>query len=230
MIRKVPETTRLEIKFVAYEVEAAHIAGWLRMHSAGFFTPYPDRWVNNVYFDTHRYFAYSENLSGSSYRSKLRYRWYGSQEFPDSGTLEVKCKRNYYGWKLRFQASRALGSDGDYWNDIRRNLIEQLEPAARKWVEAYPQPVIINRYYRQYYISRDERIRATIDVRQAMYDQRYKPYPNLIHRANIPNVMVLEFKFDRKDSRRASQILQGVPLRVSRNSKYMTGVKAIHGY
>ncbi len=68
-----------------------------------------------------------------------------------------------------------------------------------------------------------------MDTRQAVWDQRFKPYPNFKHAANLPRVLVVEFKFDRKDRDQASEMLQGMPLRVSRHSKYMTGMRAISG-
>ncbi|MDA3791225.1 MAG: VTC domain-containing protein [Desulfobacula sp.] len=225
----VPEDARCEIKFVAHESEADYLRQWLHLHWAGFKVPYPDRWVNNVYFDTLHYFAYQENLSGASARTKVRYRWYEQHDYPDKGTLEVKRKRNYFGWKLRFKAYKAPYKNGDHWFDIKRNLMNEMNAEAKIWLQSNPQPVIINRYLRNYYVSQDDRIRATIDVCQSMYDQRYKAYPNVVHKANIPNSLVLEFKFNRHDNKYASSILQGLPLRVSRNSKYMTGVKAICG-
>lgn len=81
-----------------------------------------------------------------------------------------------------------------------------------------------------YFVSRDEKVRATIDVKQKMFDQRYKPFPNVRYSVNLPKTLVLEFKFDRKDRAIASEIMQGLPLRVCRNSKYMIGVKSIHGF
>ena len=231
MSRRVPAHARLEIKFVASELEVHHLTQWLRLHPAGFYTPHPDRQVNNVYFDTHHYFAFTENLSGASARTKVRYRWYGHHDYPVAGALEIKCKRNYFGWKLRFDAAESpCSSDTDSWPDIRSNLIAQLEPEARKWLEANPHPVILNRYHRSYFVTHDGRVRATIDTGQVMYDQRYKPAPNITRPANIPRTLVLEFKFARSDRDHAAQITQGLPLRVSRNSKYMTGVKAIHGF
>lgn len=230
MIRKVPEDARLEIKFVADEIEVHRLRQWIRLHPAFFYVPHPDRWVNNVYFDTHHYFGFTENLSGASARTKVRYRWYGSHEYPGKGNLEIKCKRNYFGWKLRFRAEESPYSEGDSWRDMHHNLIGWLEPEAKKWLDANPHPVIITRYHRQYFVTRDEKVRATIDVEQSMFDQRYKPYPNINHPTNIPKTLVLEIKFDRRDRDLASSIIQGLPLRVSRNSKYMVGVKALHGY
>lgn len=225
----VPEDARFEIKFVGHESEADYLRQWLRLHWAGFYVPYPDRRVNNVYFDTLQYLAFKENLSGASARTKVRYRWYDHDDYPAKGTLEIKHKRNYFGWKVRFKAKNAPYKNGDQWCDIKRNLIEQMSGEAKIWLQSNPQPVILNRYWRSYYVSQDDRIRATIDVCQSMYDQRYKPYPNVKYKANIVSSLVLEFKFDRHDNKYASLIFRGLPLRVGRNSKYVTGVRSICG-
>lgn len=230
MIRQVPETARLEIKFTANESEVDTLRQWLKLHWAGFYTPFPERWVNNVYFDTYEYLAYSENLSGASARTKVRYRWYGQHDHPQNGTLEIKCKRNYFGWKLRFKAESVPASDHSSWKDIQKNLVQQLDPEAKLWLESNPQPVMLNRYFREYYVSRDNKIRATIDTRQRVFDQRYKRHPNIKYAANLPKTLVLEVKFDRRDRDIAAHIVQGLPLRISRNSKYMIAVQSILGF
>lgn len=230
MIRNVPEDARLEIKFVADETKLDEVRYWLKLNSSGFYKPYPDRWVNNIYFDTHNYYSYNENLTGSSYRTKVRYRWYGYSYSDDKGVLEVKCKRNYFGWKIRFPMEHTPDLAASSWRFILNYLVEQLGPEAKKWIEANPNPVIINRYFREYYVSHDNLVRATIDTNQVIYDQRYKPTPNITYKNNIPSILVLEFKFDRQDRLLASQTIQGLPLRVSRNSKYIFGVKSMHGF
>jgi len=63
MNSSVPDHARLEIKFAAYEVQVHTLLHWLYMHPARFFMPFPDRWVNNIYFDMHNYHAFTENLS-----------------------------------------------------------------------------------------------------------------------------------------------------------------------
>jgi len=226
---KVPEDARLEIKFSAYEAECYALLNWLSLHSAGFIRPYPDRWVNNIYFDTHNNAAYVENLSGASSRTKIRYRWYGKSLVPDTGTLEIKCKRNYFGWKHRYRIITTPYEQGASWITIRKLLLEQLSADGKMWLENNPFPILINRYHRKYFVSSDSKIRITIDTNQAVWDQRFKPYPNYIHRANLPHTLVVEVKFGRKDRDLASKILQGIPIRVSRHSKFMNGVKAISG-
>jgi len=230
MISSVPLDTRYEIKFVGYASLYHSLANWLDLHPAGFSVPFPDRQVNNVYFDTFDYDAYSENLFGASDRTKVRYRWYGPSLMPDSGALEVKRKRNFFGWKLHYDVPELRYAETDGWHEIRRAMAEQVSSEAKHWLDFNPQPVLINRYHRNYLISGDGRVRVTIDTRQEVWDQRFKAWPSFDRRANIADTLVVEFKFGREDRSLASQLLQGIPLRVSRHSKYIVGATAIHSY
>lgn len=225
----VPQQARLEIKFVADVRFERLLASWFEGHPACFIEPFPARWVNNAYFDTYDYRAFRENLSGASQRHKLRYRWYGSSTLPRSGTVEVKCKRNFYGWKLRFPVDDVPFRPNDRWRAMRHKLALRLPPEGRLWLEANPQPVIINRYHRRYLVTHDQKVRATIDTQLSVYDQRYKPAPNIRHASNAPDVLVVELKFERSERDRASRLVEGLPLRVSRHSKYVTAVQSIQG-
>lgn len=224
-----PEDVRLEIKFAAYDVHIYTILNWIALHSAAFRVPHPDRRINNVYFDTHGYAGYIQNLSGASSRVKVRYRWYGDSREPAPGGLEVKCKRNYLGWKRRFHTPHLQVNPEHDWRTIRSLLIGQLSAEGRTWLETYPVPVLINRYSRKYFVSGDDKVRVTIDSGQAVWDQRFKAMPNYRRRAALPATLVAEFKFDRKDRDLASELIQTMPIRVSRHSKYMNGVRAIAG-
>jgi hypothetical protein len=182
--------------------------------------------VNNIYFDTFDQFAYAENLSGASARSKVRFRWYGEGEDPEKGTLEVKRRRSSVGWKLSYRTGPVPLVDVP-WLRFRRTLREELSGDARIWLDANPQPILINRYRRRYFLSRDGRVRLTVDWDQRVYDQRLCATPNLTRRANLPDTLVVELKFDREDRKLANRYAQGIPIRLSRNSKYVIGVQAI---
>lgn len=227
MLLSMPDDARLEIKFSAYEFQLDTILKWINMHSAGFKVPYPNRAVNNVYFDTHDYASYVQNLSGESARIKLRYRWYGQSCEPDQGNLEVKCKRNYFGWKLHFPCPKLRIEKQNSWHVIKRNLVEQLSPEGRLWLNTYSTPILINRYLRRYFLSSDNKVRVTVDTQQAVWDQRFKSQPNYDRKANLTPNLVVEIKLDRKDRLLASHLIQSMPIRVSRHSKYMNGVQAI---
>ncbi len=224
------EEVRLEIKFVAYAYEVDRVVQWLRLHHAAFDKPFPDRRVHNVYFDSYDYDAYGENLSGISKRVKVRYRWYGEERYPDVGVLEVKCKRNIYGWKHRFPVTVSPLQSGKRWRDIRNSITGVLPAMGKINLNTYPQPVILNQYNRQYFVSRDKSVRVTIDTGMKVYDQRYKPTPNVTRRANISDLMVIEFKAEPSAQDEVNRVVQTLPIRVNRHSKYTTGVEAIYSY
>lgn len=220
------EGARIEVKYVAYESEASRLVDWLLSHPAGFGRTHPDRWVSSVYFDTYTYACYAENLAGTSHRTKIRYRWYG-RDADAPGVLEVKRKRNLFGWKLRYQTETNPVLNGGAWGGIGKELQRLLPAEGRIWLQQHPQPMLINRYFRQYFLTADGTVRVTIDGQQEVFDQRFSAAPNFTRRAHIPHTAVMEFKFDRDERVRASAIMQSLPLRVSRHSKYMTAAKAL---
>ena len=226
----VPVSARYEIKFVAYIDRLQEIIEWINVHPAVISKSYPDRVVNNVYFDTFNYTAFSENLSGASSRTKVRYRWYGESSVLDRGVLEIKRKRNYFGWKTYHKVNSSPFETGDSWKSIYGKILKQIDLTGKLWLQSNPFPIMINQYKRKYFTTLDDRIRVTIDTDQKVWDQRYKPCPNIIHNAILPNTFVVEFKFDRKDTQYASKVLLGVPFRVGRHSKYMNAVRACSGY
>jgi hypothetical protein len=223
------EDGRYEVKFVTGDPMAWKLRHWLKLHPAGFRVAYPARRVNNVYFDTDDFTTYWENLTGISARTKVRYRWYGERLEPGPGGLELKGKRNSLGWKRIFPVVESPWRPGASWRAIRRNLLASLPHLGRLWLEEHPIPVLINSYRREYYVSADGLVRVTLDLDQGVWDQRFSPHPNLTRAANLPRCVVVEAKCARGDRDLASRVLQGIPIRVSRHSKYVTGVRAVSG-
>lgn len=224
----VPQDARLEIKFAAYRAKLDQVLNWIKLHPSAFHSPHPDRWVNNVYFDTLNSAAYVQNLSGASSRVKVRYRWYGQSQVPAAGILEIKCKRNFFGWKKRFECNDLPdGQQNDDWRSFNRRLSDTLPHEGRLWLQTYPAPTILNRYLRRYFVSRDEKIRITVDTDQAVWDQRFKSLPNYDQQSNLPDTLVVEVKFAREDRDLASDTIQTMPIRVSRHSKFMNGIRTV---
>ncbi|MGK0155084.1 MAG: hypothetical protein ACI9SE_002044 [Neolewinella sp.] len=223
---EVPEEARYEVKYAAREVEVNRVLNWLLLHPAGFRVAHPDRQINNVYFDTHDYAALDEKLAGTSSRNKLRYRWYGEQLLPAAGTLELKCRRNAFGWKLNHYVTTAPQSTAT-WPSFIRELRLGATPVMRRWLDENPVVVMINRYQRRYFESADGRVRATIDTGLATWDQRFGPRPNVDRPAPLARSVVLELKFGRHDRDFAAACMRNVPIRVSAHSKYALAVEAI---
>ncbi len=95
------------------------------------------------------------------------------------------------------------------------------------WLDANPQAVLINRYEREYFVSRDGKLRVTLDAHQRVFDQRFGERPNLTRPANLPATVVGEFKFAHEDFSLGSRAIQGFRVRASRNSKYVIGVQSL---
>jgi hypothetical protein len=224
------DEARQEIKFVARGAQLDGICHYLKSCDAAFSEHHPDRVINNVYYDNYEYFAYAENLSGVSERNKLRYRWYGENILPQAGTLELKCKRNHLGWKFQNSIPNAPATENSTWREISRNIRRQVPCHARQWMDFSPQPVLINRYYRRYFISADGKIRATVDTQQTVYEQRHHSRPNIARPVNHPDLLILEYKFGEQDRDLVSRLLCNIPLRRSRHSKYVVGLLALTNY
>ena len=220
------EDARHEVKFVGDATCRPTLEAWIRTHAAGFLEPHPARRVSSAYFDTHGYRAYQQNLMGATSRRKLRLRWYGEASDPEQAALELKIRRNGLGWKVSHPVGR-LPLSGDSWCEIRRSVSRRLPAEARIPFEESSFPVLINSYQRRYFESPDRGVRVTLDWDQKAFDQRFGSHPNLTRRADLPDTLVVEFKFLPRARRAASEMIQGLPLRVSRNSKYVIGVATI---
>ena len=80
---------RFEVKFVASAYHLADILCWLRFHGGLFVSQHANRRIHNIYFDTYDLIAYRDNVSGIGRRNKVRYRWYGEEDTPTPGVLDL---------------------------------------------------------------------------------------------------------------------------------------------
>ena len=217
---------RFETKFVSEQSNLDSITRWIRAHRAGFRVLHPVRQVNNIYFDTFDYRSYGENLAGISRRVKTRLRWYGhSEDVLQASALEFKHRQNKQGWKVTYPLD---GIDlSNNWPEITRSISQQLPPERRVIFQAFPMPTLINRYSRAYFLSSDGRLRVTIDENICVFDQRNTARPKFSPKINLPEYLIVEFKFHHGDFQSVDSVIRDFPLRPSRSSKYVTGLKAI---
>ncbi len=229
MSATLPDTQDLrhEIKFVTYASERARILNWLQLQPACFSVPYPPRHINNVYFDTFDYRAYAENLAGISQRKKLRYRWYGEGVGPDRGVMELKLKRNHFGWKQRFAINEPPWQAGLSWREVVEAMRAAMPMLGQLWLDQNPLPVLLNRYRREYFVTANDQIRATLDSDQRIFDQRRNTYPNFETAGITEDTIVLEFKFPITARKSVEQLLKHIPIRIGRHSKYMNAMRAL---
>jgi hypothetical protein len=85
----------------------------------------------------------------------------------------------------------------------------------------------MNCYTRRYFETRDGSIRATVDADQQVYDQRYGTRPNLRRRTPVTATSILEVKMPPELAPEVGAALAGLPLRLSRSSKYCEAVQSV---
>ena len=216
--------SRYEIKLVAQRSDLHRVRALLRLHSVGFSLAYPTRRVNNVYFDTPEMSSADANLAGISERWKLRLRWYGNTNVVVDGVWELKRKSGGVGWKV----SRALDHTVDLGQLSRTEISKILRFCVPNLMAPHlvPElsPTLFNHYEREYYVSHDGVLRATLDYDQIFYDQRHLMRLNLTRKAPFLDTMVLELKTGVDHYDQLCEAIQHFPMRVSRNSKYVNGI------
>jgi len=221
-----PIPLRYERKFVTWDLDVREAEAVIRFHPAVFREAFPPRFVNNLYFDTPSFDHYQANLRGVAERVKCRIRWYGERLGPIARpTLELKRKRGLVGSKQGY-ALQPFAFDESF---DARGAIEKAELPA--WLApelAALRPVLINRYRRRYFLSRDGRYRLTLDSELAFWPTGGVAN-RLIARGTGDPRLIVELKFAIGDDVGAARIATRLPFRLSRNSKYVIGVDTLYG-
>ncbi|MEM7367381.1 MAG: polyphosphate polymerase domain-containing protein [Bacteroidota bacterium] len=205
---------RFERKYRIEGKPAATVKQLLRFHPASFRELYPDRQVNNIYFDTPALETFHQNVYGKNERKKFRVRWYGEiLDAAGEAQLEIKIKHNELGEKQSF-AVQAFSLP-----DIE-SLTQEVNRVANG---AVMQPILLNAYRRSYLISRDGRFRVTVDR-----DMRYHTLlaSAWFHRYQIADdAVIVEVKYEEAEDEYAPFITQHMPFRQAKHSKYVQGIQ-----
>ena len=219
---------RYEIKLVCDPHTLAQARSWIRLHPAGFVTAYPPRRVNSLYLDTLHLSSLNDNLGGVGDRRKLRLRWYGDGGTDIQPFLELKEKRNLVGRKRRCLLPCRLDLALP-WTEILGMVRANAGPEWQPLLQTVNQPTLINCYQREYYVTPDGAVRATLDFGQAAYGQRLSSRPNLRVRIPVADAVVIEIKTAQEHADRLPDVAAGFPVLRSRYSKYVRGLLAALG-
>ncbi len=218
---------RYELKFTAPEYNVNHARTWIRLHPEGFRRTYESRIVNSIYFDTPDLQHLNANLSGNNQRHKVRLRWYGklTSSIPEP-ILELKNRDSYLGDKKRLSLENSLDMTQP-WQQIMRQIRKEAytkDPSWQQQLHAILTPTIINRYKREYFASPDGKLRLTFDYNQQVFNQRFSAKPNIHFPQHIEPLLVIEMKAPPEFSGRLETATSHLPIRRSRNSKYVNAV------
>lgn len=226
-MRKHPERVRHERKFLPDGFTPAELIARVRCHPAVFRESYPERVVNNLYFDSPDLRHYHDHVDGMANRLKFRVRWYGDfRGRIERPVLEVKSRQGLVGAKSAY-ALPPITLNGD-WS--RRWWGAAFEPAGLpdrvRLQLAAVEPKLANRYRRRYFCTADGQVRLTVDFALEFLDPRHGSLAPV--RALQPPV-ILELKYDPANSAAAARIANAFPFRLTRCSKYILGMDDLLG-
>lgn len=215
---------RFERKFLITRLDVDQVENLVRLNTLGFYQAFPDRHVNNIYFDTPDLSAFSENVEGNSERIKARIRWYGEQFGKITNpVLEFKIRRNLVGTK-DFQPLPDFELATDFTADhINRHLASAEIADLFRERMAPLSPILLNRYHRRYFVSSNRKIRLTLDCKLEC-GSIGRLWNNLSFLPYRSNAVVLELKYGQEESDEAQIAANQFPFRMTKSSKYVNAV------
>jgi len=223
-----PELYRHERKFLLERQHLYQVNDLIKLHPARFGKVYQTRYVNNIYFDTPHFKHFSDSISGVSQRRKVRIRWYGDLfQNVQKPRLEFKEKQGHVCMKKismldGFQFKKGIGE-----REISLLLNNAKLPEERKIVIRQLRPVLVNRYRREYWITRDKKYRLTVDSKMSFWGwKRFRNY--FLASSKDRYNLILELKYPLADDISFPKISRHFPFRQSRSSKYVTGIEHIY--
>jgi SPX domain protein involved in polyphosphate accumulation len=208
---------RIEIKDVFSPLELSKFESAIKLSSFSFYSPYPARQINSIYFDDYSYRSLEDSVEGNSLRTKRRIRWYGAEKNKVNGTLEIKKKQGIFSWKHLYKNNYSINPAAKSWN-------EMIEPKRdSKSVHALllnHKPRSIVCYSRQYFCSFDGKVRITIDQDLQSFSQNSPIGPNFNQGRKHYNFMIIEVKVSSIDEHLVELIRREIPFTPRRFSKY----------
>jgi hypothetical protein len=214
---------RYERKFVTTILGPREVDTLVRLHPSFFREIHHERFVNNIYFDTPSLANYEANVAGLAERLKCRVRWYGELlGGVAKPVLELKRKYALLGTK-----ESHLLQPFDVDEKLVVNKIFEgadLSETLKLYLGTL-QPTLMNRYRRRYYLSADGDYRMTVD-----WDLEFRRIgPNSFREKSLPDRrVVVELKFDRGKEALADRITSHMRVRLSKMSKYVTGLDTLY--
>ena len=174
---------------------------------------FPKRNVNSVYFDTYNYTSIRQNLDGVSNKKKIRLRWYGNKDIISNPVIEIKSKK---GFETKKESS--------FIKELDNTKLSNLEIIKEKFNKKLNSKKIINpilttHYEREYFISLNRRIRATVDYNLKSVFLNNLSQIDIVK--NFKNICILEFKYSTSLDKYVRENLKGITLRLSKNSKFV---------
>ena len=216
---------RYERKFFITELSKYEVECIVKIHPAIFSEIYHKRFVNNIYIDSYNLKNYRENIEGETDRIKIRIRWYGELfGYIKEPVLEIKVKKEFLNKKISIpikpfilKKDTKISDILNSFNDLQDSLVIDFNSL---------KPSLLNQYSRKYYQSCNGYYRITIDTDQSFY-QVNKQNNFFLNRTTDKNTVILELKYAKEYDSEANHITTKFPFRISKSSKYISGVEKV---
>jgi len=225
-----PSQWRYERKFIVSELTKYELESIVKLHPAIFSEIFYERSVNNIYLDTIRFDNYIDNEVGTSKRLKVRIRWYGNLfGFINKPVLEFKIKQGYLGGKVSYRLEPFGLSTSLSLEAIHKMFKKSLAIPDRIKSELINfNFTLLNYYKRKYFQSADKKFRITIDT--GMRFNKIEPINNNFLNSYIDyNNTIMEIKYNENNDRDIENITNCFPFRMTKSSKYISGLNYIFG-
>ena len=219
---------RYERKFLVDQLDSHQVRALVKLHPCMFYQPYPPRYVNNLYLDTVGLENYLDNVSGVGERRKVRIRWYGDL-FREIGepNLEFKIKSGLVGTKRIYPFAPFILGDRFSHRYYQETLLQSALPDAVKRYMRDLNVVLCNRYYRWYFVTKDQRFRVTVDTEMTFYQVK-RGNNRFAHKHVDHNHVVVEIKYEKPLDAQADRVAGFLPFSMTKNSKYVTGIERVY--
>ena len=181
-----------------------------------FSNQHSQRKVNSIYFDTFNYTSARENIDGSKNKLKIRIRWYGNETIINNPSLEIKKKQGFITEK---QTRSILNINNLKFNNYKnllkiKKIVNDLVKTSQEII-----PTSSTHYDRQYFVSSNQNIRATVDFNIKSIFLKNNSQLNITR--NYSNKSILELKYSAEYDEYVRKSLSQITLRLSKNSKFI---------
>lgn len=222
------EDYRYERKFLVDALAPRDLEAIIARNPAVFSEIHAQRRINNIYLDDAAFGNYLTSVDGVADRYKARVRWYGdAMRFAQNPVCEIKEKKGLSGKKWRFALNDFSLDQPRLGDAISDAILASEMPTDLSGLVRSLKLVLLNRYRRKYYQSADRRFRLTLDWDIEFFEIRSRN--NLFLRTWADRtVSVVELKYHPADDGDVATITNGFPFRLSKSSKYVTGVKHLY--
>ena len=183
------EEERFERKWVYYSNNSLNLINSLIRSKFFFRYQFPKRKVNSIYFEDKNYSSIIQNLDGVNKKKKLRLRWYGDKSKIIDPKFEFKNKIGFISKKKQIKIEEFNELDFPKILNLKKihDVINQ-----KKFNRKIIYPLISTHYEREYLVSADSSIRATVDYNLECI--HLKNFSQIKLNKNFSNITLLEIK------------------------------------